>query len=376
VPHRLDSAPSQRFRWEQWAPLLEQRGLTFEFVPFETSDLERFRRRGHRLRSIGEAASRYLEWFPRALRSATLSDVTVIHRNAALGGPPIIEYLLARLGQPLVYDLDDAIHLGLRGDTNPLARLARCNWRVDKISSWADLVTPGNSNLADYVGQFADHVEIVPTTVSTDVYQPTPVAGPDHTPTIGWSGSPSTAKYLEQILPVLERLRASYDFELLVMGADLDLGGLEGRCIPWSADIEVSAIQKMDIGLMPLPDNPWTRGKCALKAIQYLAVGSPAVVSDVGVNARAVPHEECGFVVDSEDEWLEALATLLDDHYLRAEMGRAGRSHVERNFSARAWVPTLERLLHDAADQTNSAAEPSDTRDDHDPTDITPRVTI
>lgn len=376
VPHQLDSAPSQRFRWEQWAPLLEKRGLTFEFVPFETPRLDRARRRGQCLGSIGEAASRYVDWFPRAVRAAATSDVTVVHRNAALGGPPLVEYLLARLDQPIVYDLDDAIHLGVRGDTNPLARLARCNWRVDKISSWAEVVTPGNHRLADYVDQFADDIEVVPTTVSTDEYQPTPVAGPGQTPTIGWSGSQSTAKYLECILPVLERLRDSYEFELLVMGADIDLGGLEGRCIPWSADIELSTIQQMDIGLMPLPDNPWTRGKCALKAIQYLAVGSPAVVSDVGVNSRAVPHEECGFVVDSEDEWLDALATLLDDHNLRADMGRTGRSHVERNFSARAWAPTLEGVLYDAADRTRPTTDPSVTRRDREPADPPPRVTI
>lgn len=349
VPYILDSAPNQRFRWEQWAPLLKEREVHLEFVPFETPELERARRSKNFLRGAIQVSRRYVNWLPNAIQRASDSDVAVVARNAAISGPPVAEYLIKHLDCPIVYDLDDAIHLGDQNESNPVKKLVRCNWRVGKISSWATAVTPGNEYLADYVGQFNDNVEILPTTISTDEYKPTPVVHDDRKPIVGWTGSQSTGKYLRNLLPVLEELQKTHDFEVLVMGADLDLGDVDGTCVPWSANQEVSTIQNMDIGLMPLPDNRWTRGKCALKALQYLAVGSPAVVSDVGMNRRAVPDGECGYVVDTEDEWLDALGTLLEDESLRKKMGRAGRTHLEENFSARAWVPTVESILRDAA---------------------------
>jgi len=350
VPYALNSAPSQRFRWELWAPHLEERGIEMEFVPFGTPSLEAARSVGNLRKTATVAASRYADWLPDAVSSAREADVAVVSRNAAIAGPPVAEFLTAVRGTPIVYDLDDAIYLGDRNESSRLKKWVRCDWRVGVVGAWADKVTPGNDYLADYVRRFNDDVEIVPTTVSTDEYQPTPVVHDGRDPVIGWTGSQTTARMLEPLLPTLERLQSDHDFEFLVMGADVDLVGLEGRCIPWSADHEVEVVQKMDIGLMPLPDNRWTRGKCALKALQYLAVGSPAVVSDVGMNDSAVPHGECGYVVDSESEWMDALTTLLEDEDKRADMGRAGRRHIEGHYSARAWAPDLERILRDAAD--------------------------
>jgi glycosyltransferase involved in cell wall biosynthesis len=184
----------------------------------------------------------------------------------------------------------------------------------------------------------------VPTTIHIGAYHRRPPESSD-IPVIGWSGSRTTALYLEQLLPILRQLRQMAPFRLLVMGANVDLSGLEGECIPWSEASEVAGLHRMDIGLMPIPDSDWARGKCALKALQYLAVGTPAVVSDVGVNAQAVPHGRCGFVVRTPEEWTKYLLQLLNHPAQRQEFGRSGREHVMQNYSAETWAPRIAQIL-------------------------------
>jgi len=139
-----------------------------------------------------------------------------------------------------------------------------------------------------------------------------------------------------------------------VMGANVDLTGLEGECVPWSEAAELEQLHRMDIGLMPIPDSQWARGKCALKALQYLGVGAPAVVSDVGVNSDAVPDGLCGFVVRTNREWLDRLTLLLRDSNRRLEMGKAGREHVAQNYSAEAWSPRIAKRLRELAGKSTS----------------------
>ena len=270
------------------------------------------------------------------LARARRADIVVVHRNAALAGPPLAEALLTWLGRPLVYDFDDAVYMAPEVGDTPLRRLLRCDWRVAFICRRAALVGAGNPFLAAWARRHAPRVTLWPSTVDTGLYRPAPPREGDALPVIGWTGSHSTATYLEDILPGLAALQRRRAFELLVVGAELDLAahGIRGRCAPWSAEREVELIRAIDIGLMPLRDTPWARGKCGLKAIQYQALGIPAVVSDVGVNREVVRHGETGFLVPPGGDWGPPLERLLDDPALRLRMGRAGRAHVEAHYGA------------------------------------------
>jgi glycosyltransferase involved in cell wall biosynthesis len=348
VPYPLRCAPSQRFRWEQWAPLLSERGVEVDFVSFSDEAIHDARGAGDGLNAIRLSLLRYPTW-SRELYRARRANLLIVHRNAALAGPPVMELLLHRLGHRFVYDFDDAIYLPPVSGDNLVRRLARADWRVGVLCPRAALVSVGNRFLADHVAQYTDQIEIWPTTIAMSEYTPRELPPVDATPVIGWSGSQSTAPFVQSMIPLLKRLRDRHAFELLIVGAEIDLQGLEGECVPWSAESEVPLLHRMDIGLMPLPDNPWTRGKCACKALMYLGVETAAVVSDVGVNRDAVPDGRCGFVVQDDEEWLARLGTLLEDRDLRIRMGKAGRVHVAQNYSAEVWAPRIASSLRAVA---------------------------
>ena len=336
LPYELDRAPSQRYRWEQWLPHLEAHGLDVALVPFSTPGLGAARRGGRGGRAGLLFALRYAPWLARVARAARRADLVVVHRNACLAGPPVAEALVAALGRPLVYDFDDAIYLPPDSGDNALRRLARCDWRCAWVSRRAALVGVGSPLLGEWARAHNGNVTLWPTTVDTGLYRLRPEPEADALPVVGWTGSPSTAPYMRELLPTLAALQAEVAFEVRVIGAEIDLAGhgVRGRCVPWSADTEVAETSRIDIGLMPLPDTAWARGKCALKAIQYLGLGIPAVVSDVGVNRDVVRHGESGFVVAPGGDWKGPLRTLLADRALRRRMGIAGREDVLARYSA------------------------------------------
>ena len=209
-------------------------------------------------------------------------------------------------------------------------------------------VTVGNDFLAAYASRHSEAVTTIPTTIDTDLYRP--AARPANArPIVGWSGSVTTVAYLQAMAPALERLRRRLDFELRVIGGSVAMPGIDTRPIPWRAETEVEDLLPFDVGLMPLPDDEWSRGKCGLKALQYMALGIPPVVSPVGVNAHIVQHGVNGLHARDDDEWVDRIATLLVDPGLRARLGAAARRTVEEQYSARVQAPRMARVLREAA---------------------------
>jgi glycosyltransferase involved in cell wall biosynthesis len=198
-------------------------------------------------------------------------------------------------------------------------------------------------------------VEIVPTTIDTESYRMVARA-PNRRPVIGWTGSTTTVPYLARIAPALQRLRAECDFELLVIGADLQIDGIDVRCLPWEAATEPDDIRRMDVGLMPLTDDVWSRGKCALKALQYMALGIPAVVSPVGVNAQVVSHGINGFHARTDEDWVHYAKLLLGSRDLQRRMGEAARATIEQGYSARVHAPRLAALLRQVHGEASARA--------------------
>jgi glycosyltransferase involved in cell wall biosynthesis len=288
----------------------------------------------------------YLRRLAEALRSSS-ADVIFVYREAALLGPAWIEQLLA-LRRPLVFDFDDAIYLADTSRVNAWSRMLKPATKVETICRVARHVTVGNEFLARFAKDHARGVTVVPSTIDTDVYQVEPRAR-NRVPVIGWTGSATTARYLTVLAPALRRLQEMREFELRVIGAKVDIEGLAVRCLPWRAETEPDDLCALDVGLMPLPDDEWSRGKCGMKALQYMALGIPPVVSPVGVNATIVRDGVNGFYARTEEEWIDRIARLLEDESLRRSLGQEGRRTVEESYSARAHAPRVARIFAETA---------------------------
>lgn len=254
---------------------------------------------------------------------------------------------------PYVLDLDDAIFHNY--DLHPLA-LVRRAWgrKIDRLMQGAALVTAGNAYLARRaLSAGARRVEIVPTVIDLERYPQHITAAPGDAPIdIAWIGSPATVAYLQALAEPLRQLAARHPVRLIVIGGGAPfLHGIEIVVKPWSADTEVTDLAACHIGVMPLPDSPWERGKCGYKLIQYMACGLPVVASPVGANCEIVQPGRNGILATTDTQWLDALAQLVTDAALRRQLGQAGREIVERQYSVQAQAPRLAALLREAAGQ-------------------------
>jgi glycosyltransferase involved in cell wall biosynthesis len=347
VPQALDTSPSQRYRIEQWEPWLRAEGIQITWSAFADRELgDLLKQAGHK----GAKARGVLRALARRFReawSAAAFDLVYVCREDALVGPALPARILASTGVPFVFDFDDAVWVRYLSPANGLLSHLRFPGKTAGLCERARHVLVGNAFLEAYARRFNPHVSIVPTTIDTDRYRvPAPHTG---VPIVGWTGSYSTAKYLPMLAPVLARLRRRREFRVVVVGApDAQLPGVEVEHRAWRSASEVEDIADFDIGLMPLTDTEWERGKCGLKALQYMALGIPALVSPVGVNTEIVRHELNGLVAASPAEWEECLERLLGDPALRRRLGSAGRKSVEAGYSARVQAPRVARIFEDA----------------------------
>ena len=340
---------SSRVRMYQYLPVLEAHGVQCTMAPlFDDAML------GHRYRSgrYGRAAvvGRYVDRLSRLIRRHGF-DLAWIEKEALPWWPASVERGLLR-GLPCVLDFDDAIFHGY--DRHPLGIVRTLlGRRIDRLMAHASLVVAGNGYLADRARSAgAPWVEIVPTVVDLARYPahpqsmlPHPAPGGE-VPNIVWIGSPSTAAYLQLLSEPLRLLARRRRFRLRVIGAaSVELPGVEVVHEDWSEAGEVAAIRKGDIGVMPLPDTPWERGKCGYKLIQYMACGLPVVASAVGANLDIVDHGTNGYLATDPEEWMHYLERLLDDPAERSRLGDAGRGRVEARFSVQAQGDRLAQLL-------------------------------
>jgi glycosyltransferase involved in cell wall biosynthesis len=347
VPYPADRAPGQRYRIEQWAPFLQKQGVHVTLSPFLSQrGMEVLYEPSNVMVKAWETLRGYRKRLAEALKP-TSADVIFVYREAALLGPAWIEQVLG-LRRPLVFDFDDAIYLADTSRANAWSRRLKSVTKVETICRVARHVTVGNEFLAEYAKDRAREVTVIPSTIDTDVYQIRPRAQ-NRVPVIGWTGSVTTVPYLMALAPALRRLREKQEFELRVIGANIEIEGLAVRCLPWRAETEPDDLRALDVGLMPLRDDEWSRGKCGMKALQYMALGIPPVVSPVGVNTAIVRDGVNGFCAGAEEEWIDRIALLLEDEPLRRSLGQEARRTVEESYSARAHAPRLARILTEAA---------------------------
>jgi glycosyltransferase involved in cell wall biosynthesis len=278
------------------------------------------------------------------------ADVAVVQRQLDPLPGRILERTIMN-GRALVLDVDDAVWLPQPGG-HPVARLRRNADKLKWLASRADRVIAGNDYLAEWLSHHARDVTVVPSLVDTDRVA-TKVHRDSSTIVLGWIGSLSTARYLHGIDGALAAFAAEHpelDVRLIVVGGPASpIPGVRVEQWGWSEQRESDALAEMDIGLMPLPDNAWTRGKCAYKALQYMSAAVPVVADDVGLTGTVVGDGSAGMLAHTPQDWQEALGRLSASASLRRLMGEAGRARVEGQFSVRAWGSTLAALISGAA---------------------------
>ena len=337
--HRSGRSPAQRFRFEQYIPALEAAGWQCELSPVvSAADDAPIYSPGHAAAKARVFAGALLTRL-RDVRRVRAFDVVFVSREALMINWGGIEALLAGSGARLVYDFDDALWLqGHATAGGPWSWLRGGAPKLPGILRRADLVLAGNDYLADYARAFASRVEVMPTTVDTATHRPLP-RPPNPLPVIGWSGSPSTVPYFDALTPALMRVRDALGGQVrfrLFGDASYRNAALALSGEPWRLETEVADTAALDIGLMPLPEDAWTRGKCGFKALLYMACGVPAVVSPVGVNREIVADGVNGMWADGEDAWVAALTRLARDPGTRARLAAAGRRTVEERYSLAA----------------------------------------
>lgn len=352
VPSIYDTSPGQRYRIEQWQGGLKQAGVEITFAAFEDKNLsDVLHTRGQWLRKgigISKAFFRRLS----IVGQSKSYDLVYVFREAALLGPSILERIVHLLKVPLVFDFDDAIFVRYRSPANGWLSLLKAPGKTGTICRLASHVMVGNNYLAEYARTFNKNVTVVPTTIDTDTYRVGPVRE-TAVPVIGWTGSYSTVQHLNLLRPVLYELAKCEKFRLRIIGtSDYKLEGVDVELVPWRSQTEAQDLAEADIGIMPLPDDAWSRGKCACKALQYMGLGIPAVCSPVGINSELIRDGENGFLANSADEWIAKLTLLLRSPQLRRRLGLAGREMVEERFSAISQVPRVLEVFRSAIEES------------------------
>jgi glycosyltransferase involved in cell wall biosynthesis len=201
-------------------------------------------------------------------------------------------------------------------------------------------------------------VTVIPTTIDTEKYRVPPRTEKSGPPVIGWTGSYSTVQHLDTLRGTLKRLAERESFRLRVIGTPTyDFPSVDVEAMPWRAETELDDLAAIDIGMMPLPEDRWSKGKCGLKALQFMALGIPTVCSPVGVNTDIIQDDQNGFIAGTEDEWVDKLSRLLRSHELRQRLGQAGRFTVEQKYSAITQTPRVYEIFRSVL---REAKEPVD----------------
>lgn len=343
-PHRAGRNPSQRFRMEQYFPYLREQGFACDYSWFiSEQDDEVFYSEGNfagKLLLLLKAARKRLGDVLKANRY----DIIFVQREAFMTGTVFFERQFARSRARLIFDFDDAIWLQDTSEANrSLAWLKRPSKTADLIAM-SDLVIAGNHFLADYALQFNRHVTVIPTVVDTTIFKPPAYRKPGNPICIGWTGSSSTRRHFEMLLPVFRQLMKKYGdrIRICMIGDKRSMISDPGiQQISWTAANEVADLQQLDIGLMPLPDEPWSEGKCGFKAIQYMSVGIPAIVSPVGVNKEIIQHGVNGFHASHQEAWEEVISILIESPGIREQTGNAGLETVRTRYNLKVHLPVL-----------------------------------
>jgi glycosyltransferase involved in cell wall biosynthesis len=334
-PYPFDTAPSQRFRYEQYLDYLAEAGFIYKKFPFlDPKTNAVLYKDGFLIRKFLGISKAFLLRFLQ-LPKLLSYDFVFIHREASPIGPPVIEWIISSvLRKKVIYDFDDAIWKTDAEHRSALVRWIKNPAKVNSLIKWSYKISGGNEYLCAYAKRYNKNVVCNPTTIDTEHLHNKIKNQHSEKITIGWTGSHSTLIYLTPMAQVIEKLEKKYDLNFVVIcnkKPDFVLKSLV--FVPWVKKSEIEDLLKFNIGLMPLEENEWSLGKCGFKALQYMSLGIPALVSPVGVNKEIVTHGKDGFFCENEKDWLDHLSFLIENEQARIDMGREARKKIQDRYS-------------------------------------------
>jgi glycosyltransferase involved in cell wall biosynthesis len=348
--HRKDRSPSQRFRFEQYISYLESNSFQCELSNLLSEKDDKI------VYSKGKILHKtyilFKTFFKRILdffKSFNV-DVIFIQREAFMLGTPFFERLFKLSGAKIIFDFDDAIWKVDTSTANKNFEWLKSGEKTSSIIKLSNLVIAGNKFLEDYAKKHNQNTFIIPTTIDLGQYQK--IAQQKDKVVIGWSGSITTIKHFSHILNVLKAVHHKFknNIDFCVIGDgnyrndDLNIIGKS-----WNKEDEIIELSKFDIGIMPLPNDEWAKGKCGLKGLQYMALQIPTIMSPVGVNTEIIQHGENGFLADTEEDWINYLSLLIENPELRKTIGENARKTVEDKYSVEAnkhlYLQAIQQVL-------------------------------
>jgi glycosyltransferase involved in cell wall biosynthesis len=350
VAHRQGRSPGQRFRFEQYLEYLGQNGFDCELSNLlnEKDDLIFY--------SKGHYFGKFLIYLKsirirrRDIRRSADFDMIFIYREALMTGSVRFEKKLKSRGAKIILDFDDAIWVPDVSVGNKSLQWLKRPSKTREILSMADMVFVGNKFLAGYALQFNNNIKIVPSTIDTDAFMRKSLEKHGKKICIGWIGSRTTIKHFALCTGFLKKLSDKYPGKIyikLISDVNHTVSDLDVRFCKWNKDTEADDLSELDIGIMPLPDDEWSRGKCGFKGLQYMALQIPTVISPVGMNIEIVQNGINGYLASTEEEWIEKLSALIDSPQLRQQIGNMGRKTVEEHYSFNSWKQSYVKYLQE-----------------------------
>ena len=335
IPYPLGTAASQRFRFEQYMDCLKEAKIDYSVSSF-------WDKKGWSvLYKKGAVLAKAFATFRGLLRryillfTAFRYDRIFIHRELYPVGPQIVEFILVRIyGKKIIYDFDDAIWLPNYAANNAKFAFVKSYGHVKKLCKYAYRLSVGNQFLANYGKQFNSNVTINPTTIDTQNLHNRSKNQDSEEFIIGWTGTHSTLRYLAEMVPLFQRLEKEFEYTLLVISDKDPKFPLKSfEYVHWKKETEIDDLLRFNIGLMPLTMDKWANGKCGFKALQYMSLGVPAIVSPVGVNTEIVDHNINGYICDSIEEWEKILRTILSNKSKVKDVAKNSRQKIIDNYS-------------------------------------------
>lgn len=344
-----EEGASSRYRVYQYLPYLRAHGTVCDVQSFMSPNMYKtVFNHDHVLKKVVYTSLAILKRLF-VIFVARKYDLVYMQRECLPFGPPVMERWFKNKGIPTIFDYDDALYIFKKSTHNRLGDLSKRPQRIFEIFSLVNCVLTGNNYLRDQALKYCSNAQTFLVAEDTEKYTQRPQHQNSDAFIIGWLGSPSTEKYLDLITPALQEICAKYPHVQLkvVGGGTFSAEGVRVIHFPWNMDDEIRQLHSFDVGIMPLPQEEWSKGKSGGKARTYMAVGVPAVCTAIGFNFELIENEKTGFLVKSNEEWIFVLSTLIENVELRQKIGEAAREHVEQCLSLHVLAPEYHRILKD-----------------------------
>lgn len=351
-PHQVGVAPGQRLKYEQYFEYFQMNDIQVSVSPFMTPRFQDIvYRKGYFLEKIFWTIVGYCIRIKDLFRLRQFDGVYIFLWVTPFG-TPLFESLFCVLNKKVIYDIDDMVFLAPASQANKMIARFKGKRKMMYLMRKAKQVIVCTPHLEEIAKRYNTNVTDISSTINTEKYLPVNPYSNNKKIVIGWSGSHSTSRYLKILEGVFEKLKERYDFEILVMGdPGFSFKNISATVLPWTERSEIPNLQLLDIGVYPLPMNDqWVLGKSGLKALQYMALGIPTVATAVGANFRVIEDQVSGFLVRTEEEWIEKLSLLMDSPALRKRLGDQARQRVEKYYSLNANKEIYLKILKKALD--------------------------